>query len=105
MQACAAAGDSARGKTIILQQGCTRWPGGLPCTAPGHSIPHGQPRQRLCCCTCHRSVTPCTHLDTRAGPQCLLTPWGLQQHHRHSITLNHKITGGSQGLATQSGPL
>lgn len=104
-------------KIIILQQGCTRWPGDLPCTAPGHSTPQGQPQQGLAVAVllhlpreCH---TPHPPEQPRAGPQSLLSPGGLQghpaeaaqQHHRHIITLNHKITGGSRGLATQSGPL
>lgn len=76
-------------KMIILQEGCTSWPGGLPSTATAPSpallqgtaspwVNHSKGWQWLGCCTCHRSVTPCPHLNIlKHGPSLCSFPRGV----------------------------
>lgn len=92
MQACAAAGNSARRRNYYPEEGLhtlVRRPSHHcihPCTAPGHSIPtanHDTGWQWLCCRSegvlhlsqeCHTLHPPEHHT---AGPQSLLIPGGV----------------------------
>lgn len=88
MQASAAAGDSARGKNDYPSGGlhelasrpCQHSHSTLPCPAPGHSIPQGQPQQGLAVAVLLHLPQECHTLPApehpRARPQPLLVPRG-----------------------------